>query len=231
TGQTGGGNDTLLGGTGDDTLWGGKDGDCLIADEGNDVLYGGADGDDFVFGHELDLDGDGTCDVESRNIGHNVIKDFDADQEDRVVFHTSFEGSLSASIVGGDVLVSSSHGGSVLIEGLVAELEGIDPTDPFFDESTLIDFLTKQGIDGDGKGIITFEDKCITPFVCDPDQAEVHCEEDYVYPEWCNRDLSTDRVGNTTISTTEKQIADMFVEQDANVFIQNGTLYINLLAE
>ncbi|HBT01523.1 MAG TPA: hypothetical protein DEB47_17085, partial [Citreicella sp.] len=226
-----GGNDTLLGGVGNDTLKGGKDDDCLIADSGQDVLIGGADGDDFVFGHEIDEDGDGECDRTDLTIDYNVIKDFDADQEDRVVFHTDFEGTLSASIVGDDVLITSSLGGSVLIEGLVSELEGIDPTDPFFDESVLIEFLTKQGEDGDGKGIISFEDKCITPFVCEPDQAEVYCPEPYVPTPVCITPLSTDKVGDTTINATELQIADLFVEEDANVSIQNGSLYIDLTAE
>ena len=52
-GQITGGQDTLLGGLGDDQLNGGKDSDVLIADQGNDTLTGGADNDDFVFGNEL----------------------------------------------------------------------------------------------------------------------------------------------------------------------------------
>jgi hypothetical protein len=228
TGQTGGGSDTLLGGTGNDKLFGGKDGDCLIGDEGNDELTGGADGDNFVFGHNVYRGGE--C-VANPVIGNDVIKDFDADQEDRVIFHTAFEGTLSATIVGQDVLISSTLGGTVLIEGLVSELEGIDPTDPFFDPAALIDFLTKPGIDGDGKGIITFEDKCITPVVCEPDQAQAGCQEIYVMVPDCHITLDTTRVGDTTISTTEAQIADMFVEDDANVSVSNGVLHISLLAE
>jgi hypothetical protein len=233
TGQSGGGSDLLVGGLGHDSLFGGKDGDCLVGDEGNDVLTGGADGDNFVFGHGIDRDGDGVCEVTNKVIGNDIITDFDADQEDRVIFHTAFEGTLSATLVNGnrDVLISSSLGGTVLIVGLVAELEGIDPTDPFFDPSALIEFLTKPGIDGDGKGIITFEDKCITPFACEPDQAEAACKPDHVMVKGCIFDLDDDRVGNTTISTTEARIADMFVEDDANVWVSNGMLHVNLLAE
>jgi hypothetical protein len=233
TGQSGGGSDLLVGGLGNDSLFGGKDGDCLVGDEGNDVLTGGADGDNFVFGHGIDRNGDGVCEVVNKVIGHDVITDFDADQEDRVIFHTAFEGTLSATLVNGnrDVLISSSLGGTVLIVGLVAELEGIDPTDPFFDPSALIEFLTKPGIDGDGKGIITFEDKCITPFACEPDQAVAVCKPDHVMVKGCIFDLDDDRVGNTTISTTEARIADMFVEDDANVWVSNGMLHVNLLAE
>jgi hypothetical protein len=47
----------------------------------------------------------------------------------------------------------------------------------------------------------------------------------------CIFDLDDDRVGNTTISTTEARIADMFVEDDANVWVSNGMLHVNLLAE
>jgi len=47
----------------------------------------------------------------------------------------------------------------------------------------------------------------------------------------CFTELSTGKIGDTTISTTELQIATLFVEQDANVSISNGNLFIDLLAE
>ena len=46
-----------------------------------------------------------------------------------------------------------------------SELEGLDTSNPFFDESKLIDFLTSTGEDGDGKGVIYFEDKTIEPML------------------------------------------------------------------
>ena len=164
-------------------------------------------------------------------IGNNVINDFDADQEDRVVFHTMFEGTLSAEIIGDDVKVSSSLGGSVLIKGLVTEMEGIDPTDPFFNSAMLMDFLLKPGIDGDGKGIITFEDKCVNTAPCVVDEMDVNCEvwEPRVPP--CIIDLSDDHVGNTTIYTNEQIVADMYGEDDANVSVGGGQIVINLLGE
>lgn len=233
TGQTGGGNDTLLGGLGNDTLHGGKDSDCLIADEGDDVLYGDADGDDFVFGHGVDLDGDEICDEVSTEIGSNTVMDFDGDQEDRIVFHSAFEGTLHASIDGDDVVLTSDLGGSVRIVGLVPELEGIDPTDDFFSEDALLDYLTKTGEDGDGKGIIYFEDKCVTLPDCTPASADVGCKSSWGAPDNCCHLLSLDKIGDTTVHTTELQIADIFVEQDANVSISTSTneLCINLLNE
>ena len=129
-----------------DLSYGGKGDDCLLDGKGNDTLKGGADGDDFVFGYGEDTNGDGVCDVTNGSISNNVILDFDADQEDRVVFHTMFQGTLSAAIIGDDVKISTSLGGSVLIKGLVTEMEGIDPTDPFFNAAALLDFLTKPGI-------------------------------------------------------------------------------------
>ena len=87
------------------------------------------------------------------------------------------------------------------------------------------------GIDGDGKGIISFDDKCITLPDCEPDDASVTCEVPYYEPMPCVIDLSKDYVGNTTIFTNEQQIADLFVEEDVNVSVNGSTLTINLLAE
>jgi len=229
SGQTNGGEDVLLGGRGNDRLFGGKDDDCLIADEGNDTLTGGADGDDFVFGHNA-FTGAGI--IQSTVIGKNVITDFDDDNSDRIVFHSAFEGTLSAEIDGDDVLISSSLGGSVLVKGLVSELEGIDPSDPFFDSSTLIDFLTKTGEfeAEDGKGVIFFEDKGVTLPDCDPDQAEVDCDEIDMGQYVCEIDLDDTPVGNTSISTTEERIADLYVDEDANVSLVGNLLTVDLLA-
>ena len=216
-------------------LKGGKASDTLIADAGNDTMYGQADGDDFVFGHMVDVNRDGDCDDEeditNTVIGNNVIKDFDQQQGDQVVFGTAFEGTLSAEIIGNDVKVSSWLGGSVLIEGLVDDLEGINPSDPFFDAGALMEFLLKTGEDGDGKGIISFEDVCVTLPDCAPDSPETGWEAEFAMPEDCCRPLDTTNIGDTTINTTELEIATYYVEQDENVSIRDGQLCIDLLSE
>ncbi|MFD1508195.1 hypothetical protein, partial [Lacimonas salitolerans] len=201
--------------------------------KGNDRMFGGADGDDFVFGHGVDTDGDGECDYVSTDIGHkNWIMDFDADNGDRIVFHTDFDPSdLSASVKNGDDVHIMVGGSTIVVKGLVSELEAIDPTDPFFDESALIDLLLKTGEDGDGKGIIYFEDKCVTLPDCDPVQAVAHCEEIDLGRVVCEDKLDDTPIGDTTMNATEQQIADMYVEQDANVSLQGSHLSINLLAE
>jgi hypothetical protein len=79
SGQSGGGNDTLLGGERRMTfLNGGKDSDCLIGDAGND------DADrrrrmvtTFVFGYNLDANGDGDCDDYGEDV--NVVGDLGDD--------------------------------------------------------------------------------------------------------------------------------------------------------
>jgi len=234
-GQDNGGSDTLLGGIGDDRLHGGMGKDCLIADEGADTLWGEGDGDDFVFGHDVDANGDEDCDDEedytSLDIGDNVIMDFDDDQEDRVVFHSDFEGTLSSTLDGDDVIVTSSLGGSVRIVGLVSEMEGIDPTDDYFDEAAVMEFLLQGGEDGDGKGIIDFHDKCVTLPDCNPDTPETGWEGQMPRVSPCCRDLSIDKIGNTTVNTTELEIANLYVEQDANVSIHGEQLCINIYGE
>ena len=66
----GGGDDILNGGLGDDMLYGGTGNDVLTGGAGNDTLYGGAGSDTFTW-----LKGDD---------GHDVIKDFNAEQGDRI---------------------------------------------------------------------------------------------------------------------------------------------------
>ena len=110
-------------------------------------------------------------------------------------------------------------------------MEGIDPTDPFFNNDALMDYLLETGIDGDGKGIISFEDVCVTPVVCNPDQAEVDCQPSWFRPEPCCDVLGTEKLGNTSIYTTELQIATLYVETDENVWLSSGKLCINLLNE
>ena len=66
----GGGNDILNGGLGDDILYGGTGNDILTGGAGNDTLSGGAGRDTFIW-----LKGDD---------GHDVIKDFNVEQGDRI---------------------------------------------------------------------------------------------------------------------------------------------------
>ncbi len=185
----------------------------------------------------MDLNGDGDCDDKGEtqlDFGErNVITDFDDDQQDRIVFHSEFEGTLSAVIMnnGEDIFITSSLGGSVIVRGLVNELEGLDPSSPFFNNDMLIDFLTNTGEDGDGKGVIYFEDKCIAPIDCDADQAVANCEVELPSFQGCIEELSTDAIGDTSISTTEAQIADFFVEEDANVWLSGNLLGVDLFAE
>ncbi|MEQ9567484.1 MAG: hypothetical protein RLN85_17015, partial [Pseudomonadales bacterium] len=47
----------------------------------------------------------------------------------------------------------------------------------------------------------------------------------------CCVELDDTPIGNTTINATEQQIADIYVETDANVSISQGYLCIDLLAE
>ncbi|MGX9738731.1 retention module-containing protein [Pseudocitrobacter corydidari] len=66
----GGGHDILNGGLGDDILYGGTGNDVLTGGKGDDTLIGGSGSDTFTW-----LKGDD---------GHDVIKDFDASQGDRI---------------------------------------------------------------------------------------------------------------------------------------------------
>ncbi|MEE3645082.1 MULTISPECIES: Ig-like domain-containing protein [unclassified Brenneria] len=65
-----GGNDTLNGGSGNDLLYGGSGDDLLIGGAGNDVLIGGAGADTFKW--------------QAGEVGHDVIKDFNASEGDRI---------------------------------------------------------------------------------------------------------------------------------------------------
>ncbi|MNR01958.1 Leukotoxin [compost metagenome] len=69
-GDTRGGNDTLIGGKGDDILYGQGGNDLLIGGEGDDILYGGTGADVFVW--------------ENGDVGNDVIKDFTIGEGDRI---------------------------------------------------------------------------------------------------------------------------------------------------
>ncbi|WP_121574242.1 beta strand repeat-containing protein, partial [Brenneria alni] len=65
-----GGRDILNGGSGNDLLYGGSGDDLLIGGAGNDVLIGGAGADTFTW--------------QAGEVGHDIIKDFNANEGDRI---------------------------------------------------------------------------------------------------------------------------------------------------
>ncbi|PWC09406.1 hemagglutinin, partial [Brenneria roseae subsp. americana] len=65
-----GGNDILNGGTGNDVLYGGSGDDVLIGGAGSDILVGGSGADTFKW--------------QAGDIGHDVIKDFNASEGDKI---------------------------------------------------------------------------------------------------------------------------------------------------
>ncbi|KAA8995703.1 type I secretion C-terminal target domain-containing protein, partial [Affinibrenneria salicis] len=82
------GNDTLYGGEGDDKLYGGAGNDTLYGGTGNDILNGG-DGDDILIGGPGDntLTGGAGADTfkwQAGDVGHDVIKDFNASEGDKI---------------------------------------------------------------------------------------------------------------------------------------------------
>ena len=165
-------------GKGDDYLNGGKQSDCIIADDGADMMRGGSDGDDFVFGHCLDGS-------KKLNFGSgNMVLDFDDDNNDRLVFHTDFiadaQGGTMTATVGGadneDITIAIAGHGDVTVKGLAHEL-GIDVNDEDFQgPDSVLAFLLTGAFDPDAleedpegwKGVIDFEDKCVETFTCKP---------------------------------------------------------------
>ncbi|MFJ3484682.1 immunoglobulin-like domain-containing protein [Pseudomonas sp. NPDC090202] len=81
------GNDTLLGGNGDDILFGQGGNDTLVGGKGNDILIGGAGADTFVW--KL---GD------TNSGGFDVIKDFNQSQGDRIDLRDLLQGEDTDTI-------------------------------------------------------------------------------------------------------------------------------------
>ncbi|WP_137702852.1 matrixin family metalloprotease [Marimonas lutisalis] len=104
------GNDTLDGGSGKDQVLGGRGNDTLIGGEDNDTLQGNRNDDVFVFadghGEDVILDFEATSNAEKIDFsGLSTIGDFAAVQ-------------AAASQVGGDVLIVTGAGSSILLEGV-----------------------------------------------------------------------------------------------------------------
>ncbi|MFN3210087.1 MAG: VCBS domain-containing protein, partial [Roseovarius sp.] len=229
------GNDTLLGGAGNDKLEGGSGSDDIVGGLGNDSLFGGSGADDFILGHGFDNDGDGDCDELELGIGNDTISDFDVQNGDRIVIHSQLAGmngaNLAADIDGDDVILTiMSTAETIRIEGLVNEIEGIDVDSPFFNPDALLPLLLKTEADGEGKGVIYIEDNCYGRFACNPDLPETGWTVmfDDPMPVWM--DLLTDEVGDTSINTTQQEIAAIYVENDANVENHGGALFFDICA-
>ncbi|SDM70635.1 Hemolysin-type calcium-binding repeat-containing protein [Pseudomonas antarctica] len=79
-----GGNDTLDGGKGNDILLGGTGNDTLIGGQGNDILIGGSGADTFVW--------------KAGDIGNDVIKDFKASEGDRIDLKDLLKGETDSTI-------------------------------------------------------------------------------------------------------------------------------------
>ncbi len=97
----GGGNDLLNGGEGNDLLFGGTGNDILIGGKGNDTLHGGAGSDTFTW-----LKGDD---------GHDVIKDFRADEGDRIDL-SDLLGDVANNDLASYIKVSDDNHGNTVIE-------------------------------------------------------------------------------------------------------------------
>ena len=197
-------------------------------------MTGGGDADEFVFGFDIDF---GAHTTYVGPAGDNVITDFDDDQFDLIVMHTSIDADdLSATIVNADqdVLISHTDGWTILLEGLVEEMEGIDPDDIFFDDAALMAFLLEGAPDGtvgaNDKGIIEFRDKEVEYFNCEADDA-AYCEVPGVgNVDPAHKEMSMMDVGNTTINTNEYEVLNNYLDQDENVYIEGSYVVLDILA-
>ncbi|WP_223526813.1 tandem-95 repeat protein [Pseudomonas sp. BF-B-19] len=79
-----GGSDTLDGGKGNDILLGGTGNDTLMGGQGNDILIGGSGGDTFVW--------------KAGDTGNDVIKDFKASEGDRIDLRDLLQGETGSTI-------------------------------------------------------------------------------------------------------------------------------------
>ncbi len=79
-----GGSDTLDGGKGNDILLGGTGNDTLMGGQGNDILIGGSGGDTFVW--------------KAGDTGSDVIKDFKAGEGDRIDLRDLLQGETGSTI-------------------------------------------------------------------------------------------------------------------------------------
>ncbi|KAA6174239.1 type I secretion C-terminal target domain-containing protein, partial [Pseudomonas marginalis] len=96
------GNDTLLGGSGDDILFGQGGNDYLDGGKGNDILLGGTGNDTLIGGQGNDIliggTGADTFVWRAGDTGNDVIKDFKASEGDRIDLRDLLKGETDGTI-------------------------------------------------------------------------------------------------------------------------------------
>ena len=118
------GRDSIYGGKHDDSLYGNQGSDFLYGNRGNDCIWAGQD-DDWIDGGEGEdwLWGNKGADLFHLSAGDDVIKDFSANEGDRL----EVDGSqvLKYEQLGSDLLVTHDQG-SVLLLNVIYEISFID---------------------------------------------------------------------------------------------------------
>ncbi len=119
-----GGNDSVDGGYGDDTITGGTGNETLVGGDGNDMIFGGTNGDDSVYG------GDGN-DTLTGSDGNDMI--FGGAGDDSII---GGDGTLDETLSGGDGndMIFGGTGGNDSIEGGYGDdtITGSDGNDMIF---------------------------------------------------------------------------------------------------
>ncbi|WP_333991856.1 LapA family giant adhesin [Pseudomonas sp. S3(2024)] len=96
------GNDTLLGGAGNDILFGSGGNDLLDGGKGNDILLGGTGNDTLIGGQGNDIliggSGADTFVWKAGDTGNDVIKDFNANEGDRIDLRDLLQGETGSTI-------------------------------------------------------------------------------------------------------------------------------------
>nr|WP_263287941.1 Ig-like domain-containing protein [Pseudomonas sp. BF-R-24] len=96
------GNDTLLGGAGNDILFGSGGSDTLDGGKGNDILLGGTGNDTLMGGQGTDIliggSGGDTFVWKAGDTGNDVIKDFKASEGDRIDLRDLLQGETGSTI-------------------------------------------------------------------------------------------------------------------------------------
>ncbi|MBC3468846.1 type I secretion C-terminal target domain-containing protein, partial [Pseudomonas sp. RW10S2] len=112
-----GGNDTLLGGAGNDILFGQGGNDLLDGGKGNDILLGGTGNDILIGGPGNDIliggPGADTFVWKAGDIGHDVIKDFNPGEGDRIDLRDLLQGE-SGSTIDNFLKITTENGTSTL---------------------------------------------------------------------------------------------------------------------
>nr|WP_319004564.1 immunoglobulin-like domain-containing protein [Pseudomonas sp. BT-42-2] len=130
-----GGNDYIDGGKGNDILLGGTGNDTLLGGEGNDVLFGGAGNDTLIGGKGNDiLSGGAGTDTfvwKAGDLGNDVIKDFKPAEGDRLDLSdllqaergTTIDNYLKITTVGGESTLQISTEGKLNAAGGLANVD------------------------------------------------------------------------------------------------------------